>query len=390
MKRKILIVEDTFTERMFLEKLLQKNGFDTVSVENGVKALEKLYSDSFDLILSDLMMPAMDGMELLQECQEKFHDIPFILITAFAEENENAIRALKNGAEDCVFKEFKNQELIARINKAMMNFEAKMNLKKSQKEVKTLIENLSDIVFSLNDEGKILYLSKQWFNILEKDIDEWEGKYFWEISSDENNKNEIKKFIKRTTKTGESLNNFEIITKHNNGNTVYLTINLATLKDNKDKIIKITGTAREVTEKKNLENKIEIYNKELEGIISSRTEELETVKNRVRIFKSAFDCSINPSFLINESHEIISANLSAIKLLQLDENKITGQKVNKFLIENPLAESVFKDLKHYNKKEGKCILTNSKELSTPCFLTAYTIKNDEGKVLGYVANLESV
>ena len=390
MKKKILIVEDSLTERMFLEKLLQKNGYDTVSVENGVKALEKLYSDSFDLILSDLMMPAMDGMELLQECQEKFHDIPFILITAFAEENENAIRALKSGAEDCVFKEFKNQELIVRINKALMNFEAKTNLKKSQKEVRTLIENLNDIVFSLDEEGKILYLSKQWFKILERDINEWVEKPFSEISTDENNKNEIKKLIKKIIKTGESENNFEITTKHNNGKTVYLTVNLAALRDNKNNVIKITGTAREITDKKVLDNKIEIYNKELEDIISARTEELEMIRNKVKMFKSAFDCAVNPSLLLNESHEIISANLSAIKLLQLDENKVVGQKASQFLIENPMTESVFKDLIHYNKKEGKCLLTNSKELSIPCSLTVYTIKSEEGKILAFVTNIKPV
>jgi len=387
--KKILIVEDTLTERLFLEKLLQKNNFDTVSVENGVKALEKLYSDKFDLILSDLIMPAMDGMELLQICQEKFSFLPFIMITAFAEENQNAIRALKMGAEDCVFKEFKNQELIARINKALMNFETKMNLKKSRQQFKALVDNLNDAVFSIDTDGNILYLSKQWEQILGDNIAEWIGKPFFEIVHSQS-KSEIKKLIKKMFQTRENINNFELLAKHKTGKVIHFVINAAVLQTNKENSLKIIGVARDVTEKKIFENKIEKYSKDLEELVKQKTEKLEALKEKIELFKSAFYYTKIPSFLSDKTLKIISANMSLLNLLKFDEKEIIGRKISDFTSQKVIDEQLLKDLQKYDKWEGKIIFSDKNNTTVPAILTIYIIKDNKNKIIEYLGNIEKI
>jgi CheY-like chemotaxis protein/signal transduction histidine kinase len=80
----ILIVEDYQRDREFIETFLSKNGYKVVSVRDGIEALEKLHSAAFDLIISDVLMPRMDGFQLCREVKndEKLSSIPFVFYTA--------------------------------------------------------------------------------------------------------------------------------------------------------------------------------------------------------------------------------------------------------------------------------------------------------------------
>lgn len=114
----VLIVEDIKSERFFLEYHLRKCGFHPLSAENGIEALEFLKSDRVHLILSDMMMPQMDGLQLLQEVKTRYGDIPFIMITAYGNV-EKAVASIKMGAYDYVQKPFNPDDLIATTRRAL-------------------------------------------------------------------------------------------------------------------------------------------------------------------------------------------------------------------------------------------------------------------------------
>jgi adenylate cyclase len=114
---RILVVDDNQSNRDLLQRRLVHEGHEVVSVESGRKALDLLPGESFDLILLDLMMPDMNGIEVLEQLKadERFYGIPVIMISGLSE-TEAVIRCIEAGAEDYLPKPFSLVLLRARIN----------------------------------------------------------------------------------------------------------------------------------------------------------------------------------------------------------------------------------------------------------------------------------
>ena len=116
-KISILVVDDERSMRDFLKILLQKEGYAVVTAHNGENALECLAGQEFDLIISDIRMPGMGGLELLGAVKEQNPDLPVIMITAFASPDD-AVQAMKNGAFDYISKPFNVDEIKSVIESA--------------------------------------------------------------------------------------------------------------------------------------------------------------------------------------------------------------------------------------------------------------------------------
>jgi CheY-like chemotaxis protein len=87
---KILITEDEHTLRMFVARALRLDGHETYEAGDGAEGLEKLSEDSFDLLLSDIRMPVMDGIELAHQASAQFPEMKILLMTGYAEQRERA------------------------------------------------------------------------------------------------------------------------------------------------------------------------------------------------------------------------------------------------------------------------------------------------------------
>ncbi len=113
---KILIVEDDHASRLFLESLLESNGYDFRSAENGIEGLNLFDEYQPNLVLTDIKMPIMDGLELLEAIRDKNSDAIVVIITAFGSENY-AIQALHLGANNYLKKPVSGQELLRLLKK---------------------------------------------------------------------------------------------------------------------------------------------------------------------------------------------------------------------------------------------------------------------------------
>lgn len=118
MSRQILIVDDEPSIRKVLSAQLKRLGHEVATAEDGMRAVELLSEQVFHLVISDLRMPRLDGMELLQWCIEHQPGLPVILITAHGT-IDTAVEALKLGACDYITKPFDRDELQAAIHKAL-------------------------------------------------------------------------------------------------------------------------------------------------------------------------------------------------------------------------------------------------------------------------------
>jgi len=116
MKEKILIVEDEKDIVKMLEYNLQKEGFKTLSVRDGEDALDAANREHPDIVILDLMLPGMDGLEVCKALKggAKTARIPIIMLTAKAQESDKVI-GLELGADDYMTKPFSPRELVARI-----------------------------------------------------------------------------------------------------------------------------------------------------------------------------------------------------------------------------------------------------------------------------------
>ena len=114
----ILVVDDELSMREFLNILLEKEGYEVTTASDASSAMDLIQNQNFDLVISDIKMPGLGGLSLLEKIKEMNNSTPVIMITAYASP-ENAVIAMKNGAFDYITKPFKVDEIIRIIKSAI-------------------------------------------------------------------------------------------------------------------------------------------------------------------------------------------------------------------------------------------------------------------------------
>lgn len=135
MKSRILVADDEESIREFLNIMLRKEGYEVSCVEDGQQAADLMKKKSFDMVISDLQMPNMTGMELLGHVQSNHPGTLFMLITAFGT-TETAIEAMKLGAYDYITKPFKIDEVRINIANALKSKNLETENRSLKKELK--------------------------------------------------------------------------------------------------------------------------------------------------------------------------------------------------------------------------------------------------------------
>lgn len=151
LKETILIVEDDLQIRNFIVYSLKNEGYNTKIATTGTQAMNILVAETVDMVILDLGLPDIDGLDVLQKLRE-WSEIPVIIVSARDQDKEKAF-ALDMGADDYLTKPFSSTELLARIRVAIRHMKRRENLKKqSVMQVKELKIDLEKRLVYLDDQ----------------------------------------------------------------------------------------------------------------------------------------------------------------------------------------------------------------------------------------------
>ncbi|MHB8770112.1 MAG: response regulator [Syntrophales bacterium] len=320
MNKKILIVDDSGDNRYLLKSLLEEEGFAVVEAENGREALEKAEADPPDLIVSDILMPVMDGYLLCRKCKadERLRQIPFVFYTATYTEPKDEKFALSLGADRFVLKPQEPESLIGilhevlrerstagerepkplgeemeffrqyndilfkKLEKKMLDLEtANRKLKCLEEQYRLSFENVTDIVWTIGADLRIMKMSPSVERMLGYKPAELIGRSIAELAkifapdSTERAMNEIGSVLKGETIPASV---YPLVTK--GGTITYGEISGSPiLRDGK--IVGMVSVIRDITKRKRAEDELHSMNLFLDSIV-------ENIPNMI-ILKNAAD-----------------------------------------------------------------------------------------------------
>jgi CheY-like chemotaxis protein len=135
---RVLVVDDEEPVKKLIETLLSQRGHQCITVSNGLEALDKISKNRFDAVITDIVMPEMDGIALTKELLTRYQRLPVMVMTGFADQY-SAETAIASGAREFVNKPFSIAEFIIRFHKMMREHEI---LCQTEAKTKDMISNL--------------------------------------------------------------------------------------------------------------------------------------------------------------------------------------------------------------------------------------------------------
>ena len=159
---KILIVEDEFYIRDLIDKNLSSNGYNTVLAKDGVEAFDIIENNHIDLVVTDVMMPHMNGITLSKRIRQINEDIPIIMLTALDTFNDKE-KGFNSGADDYMVKPLDMQEMLLRVKALLRRYKVVSENKLEHKTVKFDFQTQSCEV-----KGKSIELTTKEFQLIYK------------------------------------------------------------------------------------------------------------------------------------------------------------------------------------------------------------------------------
>lgn len=154
MSSKVLIVDDEKLMRISLESQLKKEGYNIKSVDNAIDGLKMVKSEEYDVVVTDLRLSGMSGMDFLKEIKKHNQEIIVVIMTAYGT-LESAVSAIKEGAYDYISKPFSTDELIIKLQRALYYKNTTAEVNRLRREIQSEFE-FSNIIGKSEAMKKVL------------------------------------------------------------------------------------------------------------------------------------------------------------------------------------------------------------------------------------------
>ena len=296
----ILIVDDIVENISLLQAMLEGAGYSVVSAQNGKEALKHLQGETFDLIISDILMPVMDGFQLCRECKNNraWWDTPFVFYTATYTEEKDEEFAQSLGAQAYIIKPQEpgiflkniaqileqpglraapasqeggldnlnylsehNKRLVEKLENKMTQLEeTHRSLQASEKKYRLLAENAQDVIFVLDQDLNYIYVSPSVKLLRGYEPDEVIGlpasatltPASWELATSIVSE-EMAREGQETADPQRSWT-IELEMRCKNGTTVWTEVKVSLIRDEQNKLAGILGVTRDISDRKQAED----------------------------------------------------------------------------------------------------------------------------------------
>lgn len=163
----VLIVDDEADISLILKLQLEDAGYRTVRAGDGIEALEWLDRQQFDLMLLDIKMPRMNGIQVLEKARIEFPDVAIIMMTAHGSESI-AVEAMKKGASDYLAKPFSGEDAVKKVERAIAYNRAQLEnrrlqeeLGREQQKVAAILEGMADLLVAVDFDGRLMMVNRK-------------------------------------------------------------------------------------------------------------------------------------------------------------------------------------------------------------------------------------
>ncbi|MBW1719399.1 MAG: PAS domain S-box protein [Deltaproteobacteria bacterium] len=320
--RRILICDDEEKIRKSLGSLLRENGYEVAIAENSAKCIELAADQDFDLVILDIIMPDIDGIEVLDRIKKMGKDTEVIMITGYANK-EKASAAFRLSAYDLIEKPFEAKKILDTVSHCLGKMEnLKRDLEKktgklreSEEKYRRIFDESKDMIYITTREGKFADVNEAGVKLLgynskQEVLDMESAELMYHNPSDR------KRFQESIEQNG-FVKDCPAKFKKKDGTKISVLITSTTIKDKNGNLLGHEGIIRNVTE-------IEATKKKTLSLMKS-------IKEAKEEWETTFDAIEDAIFLIDDTFTIQRANKGLAKLVGKDLTDIIGQRCYKLL-----------------------------------------------------------
>jgi PAS domain S-box-containing protein len=360
----ILVADDDFVIRGILQNNLEKMGYTVLTAEDGLQAWNIFQNENLKMVISDWLMPQMDGLDLCRKIRSAHREhYTYVIILTAKNLKEDLVKVFESGADDYISKPFYQGELEARLKTAerILNLEdeyIKFNniLIESRNKFRIVFDSLQEKIIVVDEDFIILSANKAFMETSNKGFHKIIGRSFLDDEFDIHKKGcvvEVKSKMMEVFQSGKPIESFHAYTE-DNGQNLYTHFNYLPIKKRNGDVFQVVVVEKDITEERRKSEEIKFLNTELtEALdqINSKNKALETtleeLKNtQAHIVQSEKLASIG-QLAAGVAHEInnptgfVSSNLKTLADYQNDMKELikSYRKLITYM-DNPSSESI--------------------------------------------------
>jgi PAS domain S-box-containing protein len=245
----VLIVNDLPEQLMLMGGLLRKAGYCVLTAEDGLEAFNLAKQEQPDLVISDVCMPGVNGLEFcrLLRADNQFRSVPILLVSALQNDTASVVEGLRAGADDYLEIPFDAPRLVAKVARLLERSRLEANYR-------DLVEQASDVIFTQDLSGRLTSMNTAGARFLGREPQELLGESLFSVFGllglDPNSNGFANCF--NHPETGQEFRH-QFIAKPVSGEERWLDLTISPIRDRMDEIVGFRGLARDITERKQVE-----------------------------------------------------------------------------------------------------------------------------------------